>query len=295
MKKEINYSAGFINMAERGAEMYYMNALYWLSDALMRFYECPKYYTVIYRASEGWGLKLRKSQHPLAFNAMCYPIMDLFKYANPRHTHEYSNPLMLEKMSNEEIYQLSEKMIANEMKKEKELCEALCAGLKMVFQSNIPMDSYQLCDLYFTPDDHSFYQGYVFKTADLKKLQFHVFEQEGIMSDFHFVIDFLKYLATDELCLVYQYDAKKDLKLKGKVCSWDGYEIIAESLRERFNCTRYPLEKMTYYYIKQIDMKLYRWGKTTVKELMAARGLTPLDRYAKYIDLSHQLTKKRAS
>ena len=106
MKKEINYSAGFINMAKRGAEMYYMNALYWLSDALMKFYEFPKYYTVLYRASEGWGLKLRKSKHPLAFNAMCQPIMELFKYADPRYDHEYSNPLLLETMSNEEVYRL---------------------------------------------------------------------------------------------------------------------------------------------------------------------------------------------
>lgn len=295
MKREINYSAEFIGMAERGAEVYYMNALYWLSDALMKFYEFPKYYTVLYRASEGWGLKLRKSKHPLAFNAMCQPIMELFKYANPRYDHEYSNPLLLETMSNEEVYRLCEEMIANEINGEKELCEVLCAGLKMVFQSNMPMNHYQFCDLYFTPDEHTFYQGYVFKTRQLTNLKLHVFREEGIMSDFHFVIDFLKYLATDELHLVYQCDAKKDLKLTGKLCSWDGYEMIADSLKDRFNCVRYPLEEMTFFYIKDIDMRLYKWDKTTIKELMAVRGLTPHERYANYIERSHKITINRAS
>lgn len=295
MKKEINYSAGFINMAERGAEMYYMNALYWLSDALMRFYEHPQYYTVLYRASEGWGLKLRKSQHPLAFNAICHPIMDLFRYANPRHTQEYNNMLLLKEMPNIEVYQLCEEMIANEINGEKELCKSLCAGLRMTFQSNKPMNHYQFCDLYFTPDEQTFYQGYIFKTSKLTDLKLHVFEQEGIMSDFHFVIDFLKYLATDELTLVYQYDAKKNLMLKGKLCSWERYELIAESLKERFNCARYPLEEMTFFYIKDIDMRLYRWGKTTVKELMTIRGLVAHEKYANYIERSHQLTLKRAS
>ena len=115
------------------------------------------------------------------------------------------------------------------------------------------------------------------------------------MSDFHFVIDFLKYLATDELHLVYQCDAKKDLKLTGKLCSWDGYEMIADSLKDRFNCVRYPLEEMTFFYIKDIDMRLYKWDKTTIKELMAVRGLTPHERYANYIERSHKITINRAS
>lgn len=296
MKKEINYSAEFVEMANRGEQMYYMNALFWLSDAFMRLYDNPKFGTVIYRASEGWNLKLRKSSHPLAFNAMCNPVMLIFQYANPKYTSNYnSNPFYLLNLSNEEIYQISEEMLKNEIKEDKELCEALCAGLRMIIKSNLPMDSYQISDICFNTDDYTFYNGYIFKTSSLTDIKLHVFELEGIMSDFHFVIDFLKYLSTDELHLVYQNDAKKNLKLKGKLCSWDGYEMIAECLRERFESKRYPLEKMTLFYIKEIDMKLYRWGKKTIKELMAIRGLTPHEKYANYIERSHHLTLKRAS
>ena len=71
--------------------------------------------------------------------------------------------------------------------------------------------------------------------------------------------------------------------------------MIADSLKDRFNCVRYPLEEMTFFYIKDIDMRLYKWDKTTIKELMAVRGLTPHERYANYIERSHQLTLKRAS
>lgn len=297
MKGKINYSAKFIEMANRGKEVYYMHALYWLSDAFIRLYDCSKYYTVIYRASEGWAQKLGESTHPLAINAICQPVMNLYPYVNPKHTDKFNTcPIFLEEIPDDEICSVCEEVIEHEIKAEKELCEILCAGLRMALDCNKPMNKYTLSDICFCTDEYTtYYDGYFFKSDNLQNLKLHIFQTGGIMSDFHFVVDFLKFLSTGELHLVYQYDAQKDLKLKGKLCSWHGYEIIAECLKDKFNSKPYPLEEMTFYYIEDLDMKLYRWGKTTVKELMAARGLVPYEKYAKYIERSHQLTFKRAS
>lgn len=297
MKGKINYSAKFIEMANRGKEVYYMHALYWLSDAFIRLYDCSKYYTVIYRASEGWAQKLGESTHPLAINAICQPVMNLYPYVNPRHTDKFNTcPIFLEEIPDDEICSVCEEVIEHEIKAEKELCEILCAGLRMALDCNKPMNKYTLSDICFCTDEYTtYYDGYFFKSDNLQNLKLHIFQTGGIMSDFHFVVDFLKFLSTGELHLVYQYDAQKDLKLKGKLCSWHGYEIIAECLKDKFNSKPYPLEEMTFYYIEDLDMKLYRWGKTTVKELMTIRGLVAHEKYANYIERSHQLTLKRAS
>jgi len=297
MKKEINYSPKFIEMANRGKEVYYMHALYWLSDAFIRLYDCSKYYTVIYRASEGWAQKLGASTHPLAINAICQPVMNIYPYVNPKHTDKFNTcPIFLEEIPDDEICSVCEEIIEHEIKAEKELCEILCAGLRMALDCNKPMNKYTLSDICFCTDEYTtYYDGYFFKSDNLQNLKLHIFQTGGIMSDFHFVVDFLKFLSTGELHLVYQYDAQKDLKLKGKLCSWHGYEIIAECLKDKFNSKPYPLEEMTFYYIEDLDMKLYKWGKTTVKELMALRGLTPHERYANYIERSHKITINRAS
>lgn len=297
MKGKINYTAEFIEMANRGKDVYYMHALYWLSDAFIRLYDCSKYYTVIYRASEGWAQKLGESTHPLAINAICQPVMNLYPYVNPNHTDKFNTcPIFLEEIPDDEICCVCEEIIEHEIKAETQMCDILCAGLRMALDSNKPMNKYTLSDISFYTDDYTtYYDGYFFKSDNLQNLKLHIFQGAGIMSDFHFVVDFLKFLSTGELHLIYQYDAKKELRLKGKLCSWDGYEIFAESLKDKFNSKPYPLEEMTFYYIEDLDMKLHRWGKTTVKELMAARGLVPNEKYANYIERSHQLTLKRAS
>lgn len=295
MRRVNNYSSDFIEMAERGAEVYYMHALYWLSEAYIKHYPIPRYCTVIYYASIGWAKKLCRSTHPLAINAICQPVMHLYPFINTKFTHAYSNPLHFERMSNDEIYEVCIDMIEYEIKAEQDLCDVLCAGLKIALDYNLNPDCYMFSDISFDVNDETFFDGYIFKSKNLQNLKLHIFKSDGIMSEFHFIVDFLKFLATDELRLVYQRDDKRQLKQKGKLCSWDDYREMEESFRDKFLSKRYPLEEMTSFYIEDLDMKLYKWDKTTIKELMAVRGLTPHEKYANYIERSHQLTLKRAS
>lgn len=291
MANKIVYSEKFKKLAECGIEMNYMRALYWLSDAYMKYYEDSKFSTLIYRAADGWRTKLIKSNHPLKINAACRPLMELFPLVNPTFTPDYF-PWYLTDISDEELYGLCESFIADKADAEDdEFCKALCAGIQIVVNNNLPFDNYRFFDIIFFTDNQTYYEGYVFKPQDPLTINLHIFRAAGVMSEFHFVVDFLKFLATDELHLISQRDEKEQLLLKSKQCSWSGYELIEKCFKNRFMglC---PADDMTFKYTHEIDKKVYNWTRLTLLQMMQRRNLVGHEKYRKIIERSHNLITK---
>lgn len=292
MANKIVYSEKFKKLAECGSEMNYMRALYWLSDAYIKHFEDLKFSTLIYRAADGWRTQLIKSgNHPLKINAVCRPLMELLPHINPNFTPDYF-PGYLTDVPDEELYGLCESIIKDKDDAEDdEFCKALCAGIQIVIDNNLPFDNYRFFDITFDTDYETWYVGYVFKSKQPLTVNLHIFRNTRIMSEFHFVVDFLKFLASNELHLISQRDEKKQLLLKGKQCSWSGYELIAKCFKNRF-LDQCPSDNMTFRYTHEIDKRVYKWSGLTLLQMMERRGLVPHYKYKKFIERSHDLIIK---
>lgn len=289
----MNYSKLFIEMAEIGAQMDVLRALFLLSEAYID--SCGislSSRTVYYIAAEGWLNKLGESEHELAIDARHQALVNLFPIINNRYIPEKYDHYDISPIDDERCVDIAE-FILND-NHDDELMQALCAGLMLTFHED---DTTYFSDLLigrFNAKSDEHYQLYLFhsefKDSSESHVKLHLFKLEELKMNFHFILDLSWFLATDEMKLLYQKDKGHELDMFDNPCSWTGYESLKESLLKYltgpvdkwFLCDK-NYESQLQFLVEEYDDCAKEMKVKTILEKMVDIGLEPLKKYENYM------------
>lgn len=286
--EEMKYSEKFLELAGKGKQMDVMRALYLLTDAYIDM--CGVSLgarTVYYLAGEGWQHKLALSNHELSNDAKHEPLVCLFPLINKNYNPELYDKYDISPIDDSECINYAETLLRQNGRNE-ELVQALCAGIWYAYEET---DDELNID-WITSEIHDEYELCIYNVGKSESIsvEMYLFKNGTPKIDFHFVIDFTWFLATDELRLLQQVDRERNLNVSGKECKWDDYGELQKTLITHFsspvNKQFMPVldfENELHYLISQYDEYAKSENSKTLFERLRELGLSPQDKYKKFL------------